>query len=252
MSERLAFAGHSTVFLEASGARLLTDPILRERVLHIRRHSDPVAPELTSDLDAVLISHLHPDHLDFPSLRELGRDVRIVAPNGSRRLFERRGFENVEEVVAGESVEVKGATIEARSVVHDGRRYPVGARIEALGYVIRGESSYFFAGDTAPFDMSGVRGVDVALLPVAGWGPNLRHEHHLDPRTAAEAAATISPRIAVPIHWGSMLRMGLHRRKEELMIRPATEFAVQVAKLAPGVETRVIAPGEATAIEPAD
>ncbi|MFM8762584.1 MAG: MBL fold metallo-hydrolase [Solirubrobacterales bacterium] len=69
------FLGHSTVLLESAGSRFLTDPVLRERLAHLRRHAPPVAQEATRDLDAILISHLHHDHLDKRSLKLLDRST---------------------------------------------------------------------------------------------------------------------------------------------------------------------------------
>jgi L-ascorbate metabolism protein UlaG (beta-lactamase superfamily) len=243
-AERLTFVGHSTVLLEIGGARILTDPILRDRVLHIRRHVGVVPPEVVEEIDAVLISHLHPDHLDPPSIRKLGKEIRIIAPAGSARLLRRSGFKNVEEIAAGEETELGGARISAVPVNHDGRRYPIGSQVQALGYKLQGSSTVFFAGDTAPFDMRGLSGIDVALLPIAGWGPTLREAHHLDARLAAEAAAAIGPRAAVPIHWGTLLRMGLGDRAHEILVRPAEKFTEQMAEIAPDVEARVLQPGE--------
>jgi L-ascorbate metabolism protein UlaG (beta-lactamase superfamily) len=246
--EQLTFVGHSTVLAEIGGARILTDPVLRDRILHIRRHVGEVASEAVERIDAVLISHLHPDHLDPPSIRRLGRETRILAPAGSRRLLRRYGFKNVDEVAAGDWAEVDGARINAVPVKHDGRRYPIGSHVQALGYEIQGSSAVFFAGDTAPFDMSGLSGIDVALLPIAGWGPTLREAHHLDARLAAEAAAAIGPRVAVPIHWGTLLRMGLGDRAHEILVRPAEKFTARMAELAPEVEARVLQPGESMAL----
>ena len=246
--EQLTFVGHSTVLAEVGGARILTDPVLRDRILHIRRHVGEVTSEVVERIDAVLISHLHPDHLDPPSIRRLGRETRILAPAGSARLLRRYGFKHVDEVAAGEWAEVGGARINAVPVNHDGRRYPIGSPVQALGYEIQGSSTVFFAGDTAPFDMGGLSGIDVALLPIAGWGPTLREAHHLDARLAAEAAAAIGPRVAVPIHWGTLLRMGLGDRAHEILVRPAEKFTARMAELAPEVEARVLQPGESMAL----
>jgi L-ascorbate metabolism protein UlaG (beta-lactamase superfamily) len=79
--------------------------------------------------------------------------------------------------------------------------------------------------------------VDVALLPVAGWGPKLG-PGHLDPERAARAAALLRPRIAVPIHWGT-LRVG---RRGAWFTDPPRTFAAQVADRSPEVEVRVLEP----------
>jgi len=243
---RITYVGHATTLIELGEARLLTDPILRDRLLHIRRHGPGPGPEIAAGLDAVLISHLHPDHLDFPSLRALGRETAIVVPSGGAGMLRRRRFGNVIEAAAGDSIGVGGVDIVATHAIHDGRRLPLGRPVDALGYEIHaGGQGVYFAGDTDLFDaMAEMAGrIDVALLPIGGWGPRLRGRH-LSPRTAAEAAAMIRPRIAIPIHWGSLFRIGLLRRRPELASEPGREFAAQLARRAPDVEARVLAPGE--------
>jgi len=105
----------------------------------------------------------------------------------------------------------------------------------------------YFAGDTDLFDgMAELGPIDVALLPVSGWGPRLP-AGHLDPRGAAEALRLLRPRIAVPIHWGTF-RAPFGARPDD---RPAREFAQAAAELAPEVEVRVLAIGETLALEAA-
>ena len=101
--DRITFVGHATVLIELAGTRLLTDPVLGSRLLHIRRWSAAPAAEVTERLDAVLISHLHHDHLDFGSLRRLDRDLPVVVPRGGGRVLRRRGFANATELAPGAS-----------------------------------------------------------------------------------------------------------------------------------------------------
>ena len=96
--QHLTYVGHATVLIEMDGVRLLTDPILRNRVSGIRRQSQPVHPAWRRDLDAVLISHLHLDHLDLPSLRMLDHGIRVIAPAGTADILHNEGFRNIEEV----------------------------------------------------------------------------------------------------------------------------------------------------------
>jgi L-ascorbate metabolism protein UlaG (beta-lactamase superfamily) len=75
---RITWLGHATVLLEVAGARLLTDPVLRRHVAHLRRRV-PLPPDgLTDGLDGVLISHVHHDHLDRPSLHQLAREETVA------------------------------------------------------------------------------------------------------------------------------------------------------------------------------
>ena len=119
---RVTYVGHATTLIEMGGSRLLTDPVLRQRLYHLRRRSAPIAEHVLERLDAVLISHLHRDHLDLPSLRKLGTGTRLIVPNGAAALLRRHGFHRVEELRAGERTSVGGvpvtATLAAVSYTH--------------------------------------------------------------------------------------------------------------------------------------
>jgi L-ascorbate metabolism protein UlaG (beta-lactamase superfamily) len=114
-----------------------------------------------------------------------------------------------------------------------------------VGYRVSGSAQVYFAGDTDIFEgMSSLSpGLDVALLPVAGWGPRLP-PGHLDPLRAAEALRLLRPRVAVPIHWGTYRRIGLSR-KPAVLREPAETFARLAAELAPDVDVRVVPVGGA-------
>ncbi len=241
---RLVWVGHATALIEVGGARLLTDPLLRSRLAHLRRHGPPPAPEAMRDLDAVLISHLHHDHLDLPSLRLLPRGTPLVVPRGAAAMLHRRGFANVRELAAGESTDVAGVEVLAVDAVHDRHRLGIGPQADTLGYGAGG--AVYFAGYTDLFDgMADLAGIEVALIPVWGWGPSLGHGH-LDPEAAARAAALLRPRIAVPIHWGTFFPHLMHLWKSDRLTDPPHEFAAAVARLAPEVDVRVLPPGGST------
>ena len=242
--------GHATVLCEMGGSRLLTDPVLRGRLGHLRRHGAPPRPEVAQGIDAVLISHVHLDHLDFASLRRLGSDVRMLVPRGAGRLVARKGLTHVDELVAGDRLTVGGATVTAVRAVHDGRRHPLGAVADTLGYEIAGAHRVYFAGDTELFDAMGelAGGLDVALLPVWGWGPSLG-PGHLDPLGAARAAAMLRPRFAIPIHWGTLFPVGLASLRGHALVDPPHAFQRHLATLAPEVRARLLAPGEAMTLD---
>jgi L-ascorbate metabolism protein UlaG (beta-lactamase superfamily) len=247
MPGRITWIGHATVLIELDGVRLLTDPVVRDWLWHLKRHGPSPDPALLRDLDAVLVSHLHLDHLDLPSLKRLGRGVRLVVPRGAGAWLRRCGFTRVEELAAGETTDVRGVKVTAVPATHDRRRRPFsGPEADPVGYVA-GDRVYF-AGDTDLFDgMAELGGLAVALIPVWGWGPSLG-DGHLDPAGAARAAALVRPRIAVPIHWGTFYPRLLERYKPDRLTDPPHEFAAAVAELAPDVDVRVLTPGQAVAL----
>jgi L-ascorbate metabolism protein UlaG (beta-lactamase superfamily) len=229
------------------GISILTDPLLVDRLGPLHRHSVAVAQLLDDvEVDVVLISHAHHDHLHTPSLRQLRGHPRIVVPRGLAKLVSPAG-NDVVEIAAGEHLQIGSLKLDAIRAEHDGRRSPFGPTAAALGYRINGASRVYFAGDTDLFtEMSDLAGtVDVALLPVWGWGPRLGRGH-LDPHRAAQAVLRIRPQVAVPIHWGTFYPIALARFLRHPLGDPPRDFAQEVARVAPGTEVRILAPGEVT------
>jgi L-ascorbate metabolism protein UlaG (beta-lactamase superfamily) len=242
MSEcRVTYVGHATILIDLDGVRVLTDPVLRARVVHLRRIAPPVPAGSLGQVDAILLSHAHWDHLDLPSLRTFDRSVRIVAPRGLGALLRKLRFAEISEVDVGEKLTIGGVEVTATPAEHDGRRGPLGVSAPALGFVVTGSKRVYFAGDTDLFtDMEAIGGsLDLALLPVAGWGKKLG-PGHLDAARAATAASLLKPRMAVPIHWGTFRPVSERGDPGH----PETEFRDRAAKLAPEVEVRILAPGE--------
>jgi len=240
---RITWIGHATVLLEADGARLLTDPLLRDRVMHLSRRTGPAQePEA---LDGVLISHVHRDHLDRASLRRVaGPDLTFVVPDGAAKLLRGVPCGTVHEVDAGDEVTVAGARVRAVPAWHDGRRRPGARELPTLGFVVDG---IWFAGDTDLDDgLAELRGaVDVALVPIWGWGPSLG-PGHMDPEAAARAVAMVAPRVAVPIHWGTYYPVVSRERGQ--LTEPPERFAAHVAELAPATRVATLAPGESLSL----
>jgi L-ascorbate metabolism protein UlaG (beta-lactamase superfamily) len=242
----VTWLGHSTVLLELDGIRILTDPVVLSRVGPLLRVAPPVAPESLRDVDVVLLSHMHADHVHLGSLRAVGAGTAVLAPNGAGDWLRRHGLRDVREL-GQETAEIGPLSIAATPAVHDGRRHRLAPASESIGFAIRGSRSVYFAGDTDLYPEMGDLGdgFDVALLPVAGWGPKVG-PGHLDPVRAAEAARRIKPRLAVPIHWGT-LALPWAARRPPADPSPAAAFAQLVAEVAPGTEVRVLAPGESMA-----
>ena len=249
---KITWWGHATATLNVGGTSVLTDPLLVDRLGHLRRQVAPV-PVQARVADVVVVSHLHADHLHIGSLRLLNDEVRIVVPHGARDLLRGPAIElanRVEEVEPGGTVRVGNLEITATPAHHDGRRRP-GSRFRApaLGFVIRevsggGGPSAWFAGDTGLFDgLADIDAVDVALVPVGGWGPTLG-PHHLDPQQAADAVRRVGARHAVPVHYGTYWPAGLRRAAPALFRTRCREPGAQFAAAARGFTAHVIAPGE--------
>jgi L-ascorbate metabolism protein UlaG (beta-lactamase superfamily) len=237
--------GHASTLIELGGVRVMTDPALTPRLAHLRRHHRVDAATIDRP-DLVLISHLHMDHLHVPSLRLIGDDVPIVVPAGAAGLIRRKGFRHVEETRAGETFHVGPLSVETVPAVHPGRRGPHSRLVaDAVGYVLRADGrTVYFPGDTDLFDEMGSWGpVDVALLPIWGWGRTLG-EGHLTPRTAVEAVELIAPELVVPIHWGTYSPVGVRRQPPGWLTAPVHQFEAALAANGESDRLRVLTPGE--------
>ncbi len=249
MPIEIHWLGHATVLVE-DRARILTDPLLTATMMHLHRRNGPVPRSLTRQVDAALISHLHMDHLHFPSLALLDPGTPLLVPRGAGRLL-RRSRLDVVEVSVGDVVPVDGATVTVVPAVHADTRWPWSRiRADSIGFVVRGEGTTYFAGDTSVFpEMKDIAAsLDVALLPVGGWGPSLRG-HHMDPEDAAQCFMLVAPRVAVPIHYGTFWPRGLSAVRKHLFHEPGRAFETHVRAAVPEADVRVLEPGSATSVK---
>ena len=245
----VTFIGHATVLIDISGVRILTDPLLRNQILHLRRQKRLVDPGVAGNVDAVLISHAHWDHLDLASLKLLGFSTPLIVPRGVAHLLRGKGFKHIEELAVGDSTSAGGVSIRATYADHNGARYRFGQSAECLGYLIEGSHRVYFAGDTAlhPQMADSAQDLDLALLPVWGWGPNLG-PGHMNPYQAALALRMLTPTLAIPIHWGTMFPLGLKWLFPKHLIDPPHAFANFASHLAPDVKVMILSPGEQVSI----
>ncbi len=243
----ITWLGHASVLIALNGVRLLTDPALRSRIGPLIRRAPPVPTDGLEGIDAVLLSHLHADHVDLPSLRRLQAGT-VFAPYRAGSWLRGKGVTGVRELRPADETNIGPVQLTATRATHDRRRRPFGPSADPIGYVIRGSRSVYFPGDTdldpAMADLKG--SIDVALIPIWGWGRSVG-TGHLDPRRAALAVALIGPAVAIPIHWGTYTLRWFGARRQDLE-RPVVEFAALAKRYARDVDVHVLAPGESVVI----
>jgi L-ascorbate metabolism protein UlaG (beta-lactamase superfamily) len=186
--------GQSGFLIGSGGRHLVVDPYLSDTLTakyegtetpHVRMTPRVVEPEQLSYADVVLSTHGHTDHLDADTLRVIG--APLVAPARILDLARDRSAGEVTGISEGETLEVAGFLIEAVPAVHPGEH--------CIGYVITaGARRIYHSGDTTWVD-PGVRGVDVAFVPINGKLNNL------DGPEAARLARTVEASLAIPCHY---------------------------------------------------
>lgn len=252
---KVTWWGHATTTIDIHGTRLLTDPVLTYRLAHLRRRRGPVPGPEAGHCDAVLISHLHTDHLHLASLRLASPKAIFIVPRGAARLIQQQCGasygDRCVEVTAGEKVRINEVDVTAVPAHHDGRRGPwTPLRAQPVGYRIDSSApSVWFAGDTDLFHELGTQigPVDLALVPVGGWGPNLG-PGHLDPIRAAEAVRRVGARAAIPVHFGTFWPVGCDWLRQELFLPPGDRFVTAMTEADPQVRVDLLAPGDTTEV----
>ena len=215
----VTLVNHSTVLLQQRGSNILTDPIWSERTSPVswagpRRHRAPgVRKEDLPDIDIVLLSHNHYDHLDLPTLRWLaGRgSSTFVVPMGVAKLLRSEKIGPVHELDWGETRTLGGTTISCVPAFHFSAR-GIFDRNKTLwcGYVISGQKGIiYFAGDTGFGDhFSWIRerfgSPRLALLPIGAYEPRwFMSPIHMGPDEALKAHEILGAATSIAIHHGT-------------------------------------------------
>lgn len=192
---RITMIGHSTVLIETGGKKILTDPYWGKwgNLAFARLGIPAKSRHELSDVDGVLISHDHWDHVDGKYLRMLG-DTPVIVPNPTRWLIKLFGGRNVSGIAAWESTHIGGVTITAVPAVH---------LTATVGFVLKSENrQIYFSGDTyyRPFmqDIGREFQLDVALIPVTTY----RIPMTMGEKQAAQAVQILKPAVVIPIHLG--------------------------------------------------
>jgi L-ascorbate metabolism protein UlaG (beta-lactamase superfamily) len=252
----ITWLGHSTVVVDVDGVRLITDPLLRRHAGLLRRRGEEPRPALWRGADAVLLSHLHHDHAELRSLRMLPSGAPVITGAPNVAWLRKRNLAGVaapagQWIAVGRHGRVEVTLCDARHASRPMPHRPNGAN----GHLVRAPSAtIWLAGDTELFEglaelpaLAG-RPIDLAVVPVSGWGPRLSGGH-MGPSQAAEACRRVGARHAVPVHWGTLHVPGGSSHPRGWMEVPGPAFARALGEVAPRCIPLVLRTGVPTCLD---
>ncbi len=213
----------STVLIEASGKRILTDPWFNNHLRGLPAFVTPsIALEDLPPVDIVLASHLHPDHYDIAAVRKISHEkMRIIGPRGIQTKSRGIACREVIELAPGEKKTVDGFMFHAFEAKHTGPPPDeIVFTIDCDGLCI------FFGGDAAYSDIFRQIGelypVHIAFVPVGGTRIFLKRTV-MDERDAIKACRELKTRYAVPVHeggiWMSVPPLSLHPGRNKRFVQ---------------------------------
>ncbi len=213
----VSWIGHATMLVQIDDRFVLTDPELVDAIgsgVSHRKIGVPIDPADLPALDAVLISHMHYDHLSLDSLSKIEHKVRrLYTARGGLVYLTNFSFDAV-DLSRWETVNDRGMEITSVPVKHLGNRYVLDTWMHAFtGYVVRYHGlTVYFPGDTA-YDKADfvetarrIGHIDLALVPIAPIHPrSIMEAVHMDPREALDAFADLGARWMIPLHFDTFL-----------------------------------------------
>ncbi|MCA1035389.1 MBL fold metallo-hydrolase [Bacillus infantis] len=212
-SMSVTWIGHSTFLIQMGGLNMITDPVWALRMGVQKRLTEPGLP-ITSlpPIDLVLISHGHYDHLDFPSIKNLGGDPAFYVPAGLKGVFTKRGYKNIHEADWWDSFEAGTLKLTFVPAQHWTRRGLNDTNTSHWGgWIIENpedEQSVYFAGDTGYFrgfkEIAEKHKLDIVLMPIGAYEPEwFMSVSHINPEDAIKAFLELKGERFIPMHYGA-------------------------------------------------
>ena len=255
---RVSWLGHATVLVELEGKRFLFDPVWSDRVSPStvlgpkRLHPVPWALDDLPELDAVVISHDHYDHLDMMTVRQLAArqpSMKFVVPLGVGAHLEkwRVPAENIVELDWDERVTFDGVEVVATAARHfSGRLRPGGNGTLWASWVLAGrDRRVFYTGDSGYFDGYARIGAehgpfDVTLIQIGAYSPYWP-DIHMTPEEGVATHRAVRGELLVPVHWATF-NLAMHSWSEPIE---------RLLKEKDGIRVAVPKPGEALDVDEA-
>jgi len=206
---RVTWIGHASFFLQFAGHSVIVDPNWANWHGPVRRQRQPgMLLRDIPEVDLVLVTHAHFDHLHKPSLKILQAREGIVVPRGSGSLVKKLGFPAVHEMAAWDAINFDVLEVIHTPCHHWGARFIHDTHRDYGGYIVRaGGKSVFHCGDSAYFDgftkIGKHQEIDIALMPIGAYEAPSGRNVHMNPEEAVRAFADLGAKLMIPMHYGT-------------------------------------------------
>jgi len=244
---RVTWIGHATFLVQFSDHTVIFDPNWANWHGPVKRQTAPgLSIDALPNIDLVLVSHAHFDHLHKPSLRVIEAPGGIVVPKGSAKLVKRLKFSQVREMEVWEELETEGLRILHTPSHHWGARYGADTHRDYGGFLVgSGDRKVFHCGDSAYFEdfkeIGKREDICLALLPIGAYDAPSGRDVHMNPEEALQAFEDLGASLMVPMHYGTF-PLGNEHPDE-----PVERLLVEAEKR--GLADRVLVPGLGEGLE---
>lgn len=223
-TNQVTWLGHSTFLIQFKGMNILTDPMFSDRASPVSfagpKRYTKVAMQISElpDIDYVIISHNHYDHLDEASIKTLGNQVQYIVPMGLKTWFEDIGIlsSNITELKWWQNADFDGLQFTATPSQHWSAR-GLGDRNQthwASWLVTHKQTAFWFAGDTGYNDKDFVDignyvseqklDLELALIPIGAYAPrSFMKTYHVNTEEAVQIHRDIGSKFSIGMHWGA-------------------------------------------------
>ncbi|MBU3101649.1 MULTISPECIES: MBL fold metallo-hydrolase [Clostridium] len=196
------WVGHATVVINLNDKIIVTDPVTSLNLGELKRLVKPSINLASINIDYIVLSHGHMDHMNYSTLKKINKSAIVIAPKNLNIPLKILGFKNIVLLNHTEIYSDRHIKIKALKANHDGRRYPWGAKAESNSYIIESNlKKIFFAGDTALTDAYKDLVADVAIMPVGCYKPDEFQEMHCSPEQSFKMFKMTKAKLMIPIHY---------------------------------------------------
>lgn len=206
----VTWTGHASFLIQTQTASVLIDPNWAKWLKVIKRIRHPgIELHDLPDIDLVLVTHAHFDHLDRRTLRAVADQQPIIVPKNVGNLVHDLGFHIVHELGHWDTIETNGLRITltpafhwGARVLHDSHRGFGGFLIEYAGRQLLhcGDTAY---GEQLFREIGDRCAIEIALLPIGAYEAPSKRDVHMNPEQALQAFLELRAQQLIPMHYGT-------------------------------------------------